>query len=120
MSRSTPLKKPSIQAVSKADYKGIYVVSPSSAVADAKVLTRGVQRLEKMGFKVALDRNVLACTQRFAGTDAQRLAAFDRAIKQKLPIVMARSSEPVLIEQFRIMTQPDTPKSLHYALPQNI
>jgi muramoyltetrapeptide carboxypeptidase len=89
MSRSTALKKLPIQSVSNADHKGIYIVSPSSAVAEEKVLNRGVQRLEKMGFKVALDRNVLACDQRFAGTDAQRLAAFDRAVKQKLPIVMA-------------------------------
>lgn len=69
--------------------KGIYIISPSSAVAEPKVLTRGVARLEKMGFKVALDRTVLAREQRFAGTDTQRLAAFDRAIKQKHPIVMA-------------------------------
>lgn len=73
----------------KADAKGIYIMSPSSAVADTKTLTRGVKRLEKMGFKVALDRSVLAREQRFAGTDAQRLSAFTRAIKQKLPIVMA-------------------------------
>jgi muramoyltetrapeptide carboxypeptidase len=89
MSRSSTPNKSPIKPASNADYKGIYIVSPSSAVADAKVLTKGVQRLEKMGFKVALDRNVLACAQRFAGTDAQRLAGFDRAIKQKLPIVMA-------------------------------
>jgi muramoyltetrapeptide carboxypeptidase len=89
MSRSAALNKLPIQLVSNADSKGIYIVSPSGAVADAKVLTRGVKRLEKMGFKVALDRNILACSQRFAGTDTQRLAAFSRAIKQKLPIVMA-------------------------------
>jgi len=89
MSRSPALKQSPTQPVLNADHKGIYIVSPSGAVADAKVLTRGVQRLEKMGFKVALDRHVLACSQRFAGTDAQRLAAFSRAIKQKLPIVMA-------------------------------
>ena len=77
------------QAGSNAGYKGIYIISPSSAIADAKILVRGVKRLEKMGFKVALDRTVLACDQRFAGTDQQRLAAFNRAAKQKLPIVMA-------------------------------
>jgi muramoyltetrapeptide carboxypeptidase len=77
------------QAASNLAHKGIYIVSPSSAIADAKVLARGVKRLEKMGFKVALDRTVLAREQRFAGTDTQRLAAFERAMKQKLPIVMA-------------------------------
>jgi muramoyltetrapeptide carboxypeptidase len=69
--------------------QGIYIFSPSSAVADPKVLTRGVKRLEKLGHKVALDRTVLAREQRFAGSDHQRLAAFGRAMKQKLPIVMA-------------------------------
>ena len=47
------------------------------------------QRLEAQGFKTALDRTALAVHQRFAGTDAQRLASLMRAIKQKLPIVMA-------------------------------
>jgi muramoyltetrapeptide carboxypeptidase len=45
--------------------------------------------LSAQGFKVALDRGVLNQAQRFAGTDTQRLAAFARALKQKLPIVMA-------------------------------
>lgn len=72
-----------------AAHQGIYIISPSSAVEDAKVLARGVKSLEKMGFKVALDRTVLAREQRFAGTDTQRIAAFDRALKQKRPIVMA-------------------------------
>lgn len=89
MSRSSLNSKAPDRAAFNADPKGIYIMSPSSAVADAKTLARGVKRLEKMGFKVALDRSVLACAQRFAGTDVQRLSAFDRAIKQKLPIVMA-------------------------------
>ena len=69
--------------------QGIYVVSPSSAVADAKILARGAKRLEKMGFKVALDRDSLAREQRFAGPDQARLAGLHRAAKQSLPIVMA-------------------------------
>lgn len=71
------------------DASGIYIISPSSAVADPKALDRAQARLTKMGFKVVLDRAALARHQRFAGTDTQRLAAFTRAIKQKLPIVMA-------------------------------
>lgn len=69
--------------------RGIYVVSPSSAVADAKILARGAKQLEKMGFKVALDRDSLAREQRFAGPDQARLAGLHRAAKQSLPIVMA-------------------------------
>ncbi len=89
MSRSSAINQSPVKPASNAGHQGIYIMSPSSAIAEAKVLTRGVKRLEKMGFKVALDRNVLACSQRFAGTDTQRLSAFARAIKQKLPIVMA-------------------------------
>ncbi|HBI82741.1 LD-carboxypeptidase [Orrella sp. NBD-18] len=71
------------------DASGIYIISPSSAVADPTALDRAQSRLSKMGFKVAIDRTALSRHQRFAGTDVQRLAAFSRAIKQKLPIVMA-------------------------------
>lgn len=69
--------------------EGIYIMSPSSAVQDPATLDRARQRLEADGFKVRVDRGALAVHQRFAGTDRQRLAALDRAIKQKLPIVMA-------------------------------
>ena len=72
-----------------ADWRGIYIFSPSSAVADPTALERGQSRLAAMGFKVAVDRGALASHQRFAGTDEQRIAAFGRAIRQKLPIVMA-------------------------------
>ena len=68
---------------------GIYIISPSSAVADPKTIERASVRLSKLGYKVAVDRQALAVNQRFAGSQAQRLSAFTRAIKQKLPIVMA-------------------------------
>lgn len=71
------------------DASGIYIFSPSSAVSDPLTLDRATLQLNKMGFKVAVDRTALARHQRFAGTDTQRVAAFSRAIKQKLPIVMA-------------------------------
>lgn len=71
------------------DASGIYIFSPSSAVADPLALERATTLLNTMGFKTSVDRTALARHQRFAGTDTQRLAAFSRAIKQKLPIVMA-------------------------------
>ena len=71
------------------DASGIYVISPSGAVADSQTLVRAKARLSDMGFKVAMDRGVLNQAQRFAGTDTQRIASFTRALKQKLPIVMA-------------------------------
>jgi len=70
-------------------HQGIYIMSPSSAVADAKVLMRGVKRLEKWDLRLHLTAQCLLVNSASRGTDAQRLAAFGRAVKQKLPIVMA-------------------------------
>ncbi|OZI35803.1 LD-carboxypeptidase [Bordetella genomosp. 1] len=67
---------------------GIYLVSPSSAVRDAAELERARERLAAEGYKTTVDRAALAQHQRFAGTDKQRLAGLERAIKQKHPIVM--------------------------------
>ena len=69
--------------------RGIYLISPSSAVRDPATVALARERLQAQGFKTALDRTALARHQRFAGTDAQRLASLARAVKQKLPIVMA-------------------------------
>jgi len=67
---------------------GIYLISPSSAVDDPAALDLARQRLASEGFKTTRDRTALAVHQRFAGTDTQRLAAVNRALKQKHPIVM--------------------------------
>jgi muramoyltetrapeptide carboxypeptidase len=67
----------------------IYVISLSSAVQNPKTLERGVQRLAKLGFPCKVDRHALAVDTRFAGTDAQRLSALNRALKQTAPTVMA-------------------------------
>jgi muramoyltetrapeptide carboxypeptidase len=68
---------------------GIYLVSPSGAVPDPAVLDLSVQRLKAMGYRVTVDRTACAVHERFAGTDKQRLAAIQRALKQKHPVVMA-------------------------------
>ncbi|AEC19502.1 muramoyltetrapeptide carboxypeptidase [Pusillimonas sp. T7-7] len=67
---------------------GIYLISPSGAVADATTLDLARQRLADLGFKTVVDRTALAVHERFAGTDKQRLAAIARSLKQKHPIVM--------------------------------
>ncbi|MEO6985451.1 MAG: LD-carboxypeptidase [Paralcaligenes sp.] len=68
---------------------GIYLISPSGAVGDPKKVELACARLAQMGFKTVVDRAALAVHERFAGTDRQRLAGIARALKQKLPIVMA-------------------------------
>ena len=68
---------------------GIYLISPSGAVADPLAIELARERLGELGFKTAVDRTALAVHERFAGTDKQRLAGIARALKQKHPIVMA-------------------------------
>ncbi|MBC7202498.1 MAG: LD-carboxypeptidase, partial [Pusillimonas sp.] len=69
--------------------KGIYLFSPSGVVPDSEALTRARERLKALGFRTSVDRTALAVHERFAGTDSQRLAAVNRAVKQKQPVVMA-------------------------------
>lgn len=69
--------------------EGIYLISPSGAVADPDTLALARERLGKLGFKTVVDRTALAVHERFAGTDKQRLAAITRSLKQPLPVVMA-------------------------------
>jgi len=67
---------------------GLYLISPSSAVADPQTLHRARQRLRALGLRTTLDRSALAVDTRFAGSDARRLAGIQRALAQKHPFVM--------------------------------
>lgn len=71
------------------DPRGIYLVSLSGAVTDPAALDLARERLGDMGFRTAVDRSALAVHKRFAGTDRQRAAAVQRALRQKHPIVMS-------------------------------
>ena len=66
----------------------IYLISPSGAVADPERARRAAQVLGALGHPARFDRAALARSQRFAGTDAQRAAAFARAAAQDAPVVM--------------------------------
>ncbi len=57
----------------------IYIYSPSGAVRDKAAFKRGVARLKKLGHEVELDVNALSRQTRFAGDDATRLSAIQRA-----------------------------------------
>ena len=57
----------------------IYIYSPSSAVRNKAHFKKGVQRLKKLGYDVEVDEAALSKYQRFAGDDAVRIAAIDRA-----------------------------------------
>ncbi|MCX5463447.1 LD-carboxypeptidase [Alcaligenes parafaecalis] len=71
------------------DSSGIYLFSPSGQILEPKRLELASQRLNQLGFAVDIDLDALAVHERFAGTDAQRLAAVQRAVQQPQPIVMA-------------------------------
>ncbi|UQN34579.1 LD-carboxypeptidase [Alcaligenes aquatilis] len=71
------------------DSSGIYLFSPSGQIFEPKRLELASQRLNQLGFAVDIDPDALEVHERFAGTDAQRLAAVQRALQQPQPIVMA-------------------------------
>ena len=57
----------------------IYIYSPSSAVRDKAAFKRGLARLRALCHEVEVDEAALASHTRFAGDDATRLAAIQRA-----------------------------------------
>jgi len=57
----------------------IYIFSPSSAVRDKAAFRRGIKRLKAQGHEVEVDASALDTHMRFAGDDATRIAAIDRA-----------------------------------------
>jgi muramoyltetrapeptide carboxypeptidase len=59
--------------------KRIYIFSPSSAVRNKAAVRRGIARLKALGHEVELDPGVFATHMRFAGDDAERIAAIERA-----------------------------------------
>lgn len=57
----------------------IYVYSPSSRVIDKAAFKRGIKRLQALGHEVEIDPDALTGHLRFAGDDATRIAAIQRA-----------------------------------------
>ena len=68
--------------------KHIYIYSPSGAVRDKAAFKRGVKRLQALGHQVEIDRDALACEQRFAGDDAMRIEGIHRAAASDADIAM--------------------------------
>jgi muramoyltetrapeptide carboxypeptidase len=68
--------------------KHIYIYSPSGAVRDKAAFRRGVRRLQALGHDVEVDEAALASFQRFAGDDATRLAAIQRAAASGADVAM--------------------------------
>ena len=68
--------------------KHIYIYSPSGAVRDKAAFRRGVKRLQALGHDVEVDEAALSSFQRFAGDDATRLAAIQRAAASGADVAM--------------------------------
>ena len=68
--------------------KHIYIYSPSGAVRDKAAFRRGIKRLQALGHEVEVDEAALASHQRFAGDDATRLAAIERAAASGADVAM--------------------------------
>ncbi|AGX86783.1 LD-carboxypeptidase [Candidatus Symbiobacter mobilis] len=66
----------------------LYVYSPSSAVVDRNAFRRALSRLERLGYAVEVDPTALARKQRFAGTDADRLAGIHRAAQSGADVAL--------------------------------
>ena len=66
----------------------VYLISPSSAVPPEAPLAASLARMRAAGFAPVLDPGALRTAQRFAGSDAHRLAAFARAAAQPARAVM--------------------------------
>lgn len=67
----------------------LYLCSPSGVLLDAERLARGLDTLTALDFRIELDPALGARHQRFAGTDAERLAALYRAAESGCELVMA-------------------------------
>lgn len=59
--------------------RSIYIYSPSSTIIDKAAFTRGIKFLKSLGYELILDPDVKARSTRFAGDDATRLRAIERA-----------------------------------------
>ena len=61
------------------DMAHIYIYSPSGAVRDKAAFKRGLNRLKQLGHELELDPDALSRQTRFAGDDATRISAIQRA-----------------------------------------
>ncbi|MDZ7937223.1 MAG: LD-carboxypeptidase [Rhodoferax sp.] len=68
--------------------KHVYIYSPSGAVRDKAAFRRGIKRLEALGHEVEVDQDALESVMRFAGDDATRLRAIQRACDSSADIAM--------------------------------
>lgn len=68
--------------------KLIYIYSPSGAVRDKAAFRRGVKRLTSLGYEVDVDPDALQSVTRFAGDDATRIRAIERACDSGADVAM--------------------------------
>jgi muramoyltetrapeptide carboxypeptidase len=69
--------------------QSLTIFSPSGVVKEAAALRRAAKHLQGLGFEVQLDEGALAKSQRFAGTDEDRLAALHRVAASGVDVALA-------------------------------
>ena len=69
--------------------QSLTIFSPSGVVKEAAALRRAAKHLKGLGFEVRLDEGALAKSQRFAGTDEDRLAALHRVAASGVDVALA-------------------------------
>jgi muramoyltetrapeptide carboxypeptidase len=67
---------------------GIYCFSPAGAVRTLDRFHTAIATLKAQGHSVQVDKSALVTSQRFAGTDKQRVAAFSRAAASKHEVAL--------------------------------
>ena len=66
----------------------IYIFSPSGTVRNRKAFQRGISVLKDLGHDVQIDPSALSAYERFAGDDATRLLAIERACESGCDVAM--------------------------------
>ncbi len=69
--------------------QSLTIFSPAGAVKEAAALRRAAKHLNGLGFDARLDEGALAKSQRFAGSDDDRLAALHRVASSGVNVALA-------------------------------
>jgi muramoyltetrapeptide carboxypeptidase len=69
--------------------QSLTIFSPAGVVKEAAALRRAVKYLKGLGFDARLDEAALAKSQRFAGSDEERLAALHRVAASSVQVALA-------------------------------
>ena len=91
----------------------IYIFSPSGAVRNRKAFQQGISVLKAMGHHVQIDPSALSTYERFAGDDATRLLAIERACESGCDVAMISRGGYGLTRLLPYLNYSKIKKSIH-------